>query len=316
VGSNPSLATENKTRESKKLSRVFDFVQFELDQSRTGYTRMRTIAVFLTLVLLAGETLALKPESRYVATPAEVGLSYDSINIPTKDGHRLTAWLCKPSQATTGSVIIAGGDAGNMSYSLNLAALLVSTLQVEVLLFDYRGFGSSSAFAIDTNILTYPEYLVDLRAAINWLAARSPSTKKLVFGRSMGASFAIGVGLDHRLDGIIAESPYSSQAELAALVNKKYRSRGSTRTISFIPNDLLDPVTTIARLTTPIALIGGEKDRSVKASSLHALYKLIDERTPKWLLIEGDAGHLEIAQKAPNTVAGIVSSVLAAQKER
>jgi pimeloyl-ACP methyl ester carboxylesterase len=56
-------------------------------------------------------------------------------------------------------IVLAGSDAGNMSYDLPLAAFLTANFQVPVLLFDYRGFGSSQEFPFDPDAIAHPEYL-------------------------------------------------------------------------------------------------------------------------------------------------------------
>lgn len=68
---------------------------------------------------------------------------------------RLAAWLVPPlvgalNQHTT--MVLAGTDSGNMSSFLFQARALAAA-GYQVLLFDYRGFGHSQAFAIDQNQL-------------------------------------------------------------------------------------------------------------------------------------------------------------------
>src|SRR5689334_1469735 len=90
--------------------------------------------------------------NEYVALPSSKGLTYDSLNITTSDGARLTGWLLRPNVATSDAVVrLAGGDAGNMSYALEYARYMIDALGAPILLFDYRGFGTSDAFAIDPN---------------------------------------------------------------------------------------------------------------------------------------------------------------------
>src|SRR5437763_9493265 len=103
-----------------------------------------TIAVVLFMSILVQSGFCLKPDHKYIQTPTDVHLQYDSLNIKTTDNIRLTAWLCKPTSVKNNTIVIlASSDAGNMSYNLGIVEGLVSNLGINVLMFDYRGFGTS-----------------------------------------------------------------------------------------------------------------------------------------------------------------------------
>ena len=109
---------------------------------------IRNFILSFCLLILSTEAFAIHPYKDYVALPSQAGMSYDSLNIPTPDHFRLTGWYCKPIKDSTDIlVILAGTDAGNMSYDLQVAQIL--TRKFPVLLFDYRGFGASQSFAYD-----------------------------------------------------------------------------------------------------------------------------------------------------------------------
>src|ERR1039457_5607239 len=112
---------------------------------------MRNFILAFLLLIIVSEAFAIHPYKEYVGIPSQSGMSYDSLNISTADHFRLTGWFCKPAKDSSDLlIVIAGGDAGNMSYDLQLAQLFTQH-QVPVLLFDYRGFGSSQSFAYDSN---------------------------------------------------------------------------------------------------------------------------------------------------------------------
>jgi hypothetical protein len=73
------------------------------------------------------------------------------ITIVSRDG------IANPSKTPrTSSLFLPAQMRGNMSYDLQVAQIL--TQKFPVLLFDYRGFGSSQAFAYDANAIGHPEY--------------------------------------------------------------------------------------------------------------------------------------------------------------
>ena len=141
---------------------------------------IRNIFFGFWLLVLSTEAFAIHPYKDYVAIPTKYGMSYDSLNILTPDNFRLTGWYCKPIKDSTDILIIlAGTDAGNMSYDLQVAQIL--TQKFPVLLFDYRGFGSSQAFAYDPNAIGHPEYLIDLDAAVSYAQKVYPGIRRLLF---------------------------------------------------------------------------------------------------------------------------------------
>ena len=116
-------------------------------------------SLFLYLLLAASNAFSLKPEKDYPATPAQYNLSYQEVRIRTKDGVRLNAWVYQTdsTQRNPVTIILAGGDAGNMSYLISYAAGLLSA-GYRVVSFDYRGFGQSDDFQISEDHLYYNEF--------------------------------------------------------------------------------------------------------------------------------------------------------------
>ena len=150
---------------------------------------MVRILLFCLALLVAGPAFAIKPLAQYWARPDTLGLKYQSLTLTTSDRVHLAAWLVEPSagapdQHTT--IVVAGGDSGNMASNIFTAATLAGA-GYRVLLFDYRGFGHSDAFAINQNYLYYPEFATDARAALAEARRRSPSQRVGLMGFSMGS---------------------------------------------------------------------------------------------------------------------------------
>jgi len=145
--------------------------------------------LFCLALLATGPALAIKPLAKYWARPDTLGLNYQDLTLTTADRLHLAAWLVEPKadapdQHTT--VVVAGGDSGNMASGIFTAATLAGA-GYRVLLFDYRGFGHSDAFAINQNYLYYPEFATDTRAALAEARRRSPGQRVGLMGFSMGS---------------------------------------------------------------------------------------------------------------------------------
>ena len=81
------------------------------------------------------------PSARVEVTPALVGMYYEEVALVASDGVRLTGWYL-PLADARGTVLFCHGNAGNISDLLGVAED-AHRLGLEILLFDYRGYGQS-----------------------------------------------------------------------------------------------------------------------------------------------------------------------------
>ncbi|MGI4866576.1 MAG: hypothetical protein ACRYFZ_21815 [Janthinobacterium lividum] len=124
---------------------------------------VRVLLLWVAL-LAAGPAFALRPVAAWWAKPDTLGLKYQQLELTTPDHVKLVAWLIEPSVKVPDrhtTLVVAGGDAYNMSGNIYTAWALADA-GYRTLLFDYRGFGHSQAFAIDQQRLYYEEFATDL----------------------------------------------------------------------------------------------------------------------------------------------------------
>ena len=169
---------------------------------------MLRILLLLCLLLASAPAFALKPKPDWWGTPDSLHLRYQTLALTTPDHYQLAAWLIEPQadvpdQHTT--MVVAGSDYGNMANFLHAAHALAAT-GYRVLLFDYRGFGHSQAFAINENMLYYPEFSTDLRTALAEARRQSPGQRVGIIGFSMGTIPAADVAASERADFLITDS--------------------------------------------------------------------------------------------------------------
>jgi pimeloyl-ACP methyl ester carboxylesterase len=164
------------------------------------------ICAWLTLCLLFWQgswQLLYHPTSAVTRTPASVGLAFDAVAFATTDAGepRLKGWWI-PS-ATDARY----GRTGNLGDAVDRLAALHS-LGVNVLAFDYRGFGQSQ--------FVHPSearWREDADWALNYLTAtRHVSAGAIILdGRGLGANLALEVAAAHpELAGVVLESPLDS----------------------------------------------------------------------------------------------------------
>jgi alpha/beta superfamily hydrolase len=269
-----------------------------------------SLAIFIPLI--PNFAFAIHPYKDYVATPDQYKLEYDSINISTKDHCRLTGWYCKPQvDSSKFLIVLAGTDAGNMSYDLPIVQLLAANLGVPVLLFDYRGFGSSQAFAYDSNAIGHPEYLIDIDAAVDFARQHYPNRILILYGRSLGASLAIIEGCRQSgISGIIAESPYVSQQ----LLKKHFEAVNPERPVLPIKSNDLEPLVNIRNFRAKnLLVLHGAREQYILTNELEPMVNKILIARKRFLDFEG-CDHLELPFKDMQEFEEAIERFLTASK--
>src|ERR1044072_8073 len=109
----------------------------------------RILHCFFCLVLIASSSssYALKPVKEYSAIPDTQREPYENNTITAADNVKLKSWTFLPSGMKDKKItlVLAYADAGNMSWWMQ-RAIAFAHKGYTVVLFDYRGFGSSDAF--------------------------------------------------------------------------------------------------------------------------------------------------------------------------
>ncbi len=227
---------------------------------------------------------SLKPDRGYKSHPDSLGLNYESHRIKTTDQLELQAWVLNPigdlNRET--SIILAYGDAGNMSYWLNQAAIL-SQSGYSVILFDYRGFGESSNFEMDENQLYYDEFTADLKAVYSWTKSNVKNKKIGVWGLSMG-TIMTGFLLNEVtpdfliLEGLVV-NPMNIQKKIEEAKGKKLVLPKSSQKLNEI----------YVNTKVPLLLFSGTDDQFTTVADANLLADMQKDRTS--LVFQG--GHLQ-----------------------
>ncbi len=151
------------------------------------------------------------PSRAIVATPERAGLAYESVEILTEDGVRLDGWYLPVDGDARGVLLFFHGNAGNISHRLD-SLKIFTDLGLDVLIFDYRGYGRSEGEVSEQG--TY----LDAEAAWRYLTddRRVPEKDIVLFGRSLGAAVAAHLAARHKPGTLIMESAFTSAPDLAA----------------------------------------------------------------------------------------------------
>ncbi|GAB3865630.1 alpha/beta hydrolase [Hymenobacter segetis] len=208
--------------------------------------------------MLSSGAWALKPSREWVATPDSLGLRYQTTALATPDHAQLAGWIVEPAanvpdQHTT--MVMAYGDMNNMSYFIYQAQAL-SKAGYRVYMFDYRGFGHSSDFAIEQQRLYYPEFSTDLRTVLADARLRYPRNRTGIIGFSMGTIMGSEVAATSKCDFLIAEGYVASPQRLVAAAFQR------SQKVVTLPAEAADYALVARRVNCPWLLVGGTADKN------------------------------------------------------
>ncbi len=207
--------------------------------------------------------LVLHPSRTVAQTPGSKGLAFHSVRFgdDLSGQPQLAGWWIPSDLPTDPTVLMLHGEDGSMSDALP-AALALHNARLNVLLFDYRGYGASGG-----KHPTEQRMHGDAEAALHYLTRtrRIPSANVVVYGAHLGASLAISLCAHH--------------PELAAVILQSADGDTGTR-VSRDTRTRLFPVNLLFHQRFPLA------------DALHRL------KTPKLLISLTDGPAPEEAQRA------------------
>ncbi len=152
------------------------------------------------------------------STPADLGLAYESVAVPTADGLELAAWLIPatdPGGVAPGVALIHGWESAR-DRTLPHAQVLHAA-GYHVLTLDVRGHGANEA---ETLPISAGEFAADARAGVAWLRGRPEVAKVALVGHSIGGAGALvaaGSGGDGFVEAVIALAPPAGPYRLTRL---------------------------------------------------------------------------------------------------
>jgi hypothetical protein len=236
------------------------------------------LAGLLWLMLRWFEHANVYQPTRALAARADaLGRPYEEARFAARDGTRLHGWFF-PAAADSPRRHLAAlhchGNGGNLSHRLGVAEALLET-GVNVLLFDYRGYGLSAGRPSEEG--TY----LDAEAAHAWLVARGFAPAHIIaFGESLGGGVAAELARRVPLAGLVLQSTFTSipdlGAELFPFLPVRWLARIRYDTLAKLP-----------QLHVPVLVMHGREDTLVRFA--HAERNYAAANPPKRLVeLAGD----------------------------
>ena len=231
----------------------------------------------LALMYLFQRTLMYFPDTARMI-PAAAGLPQaEEVTLASADGERLLAWHVAPRDAKP-VVLYFQGNGG----ALNLRADRFRWLTADgtgLLALSYRGYGGSTGKPTEDGLIR------DARATYDFAAARYPVKRIVLWGESLGTAVAIALAAERSVGGVMLDAPFTSAADVGAAAYP-------FAPVRWLIKDSFRSDERIARVSAPILVLHGVRDRVVPIAFGERLFALA--REPKRMVRLPDGEHADL----------------------
>ncbi len=279
--------------------------------------RVKTVSFCVLTLLISITSFAIKPDRVYRFYPEKLSLIYKDLDVTTSDGLKIKTWLFPAQDAASEeqrsdmwenpvkqpyktldktprpTIIIANGDAGNMSYQQLSHAQFFTSKGYNVVTFDWRGFGQSSQWEMDTNYLVYSELLLDYDAVIKQVLQQDEVDKNnlALYGWSTGAYLSMAAA--SKYENIKAFVAIGLMSSFSDAVQGLIKVLDKDKSNLIVPKDYpseLQPIYLAPKFNKSTFLIVGEKDDRTPVWMSQKIYSLLPEQKQMWVVQDAQHG--------------------------
>ncbi|MCD4814407.1 alpha/beta hydrolase [bacterium] len=266
---------------------------------------MTTFLAIIILGIMVAKILAIVieqkglyfPKKEIEETPKDIKVRYEDVFLKTSDKQILHAWYIK-SPKSKQAVLFCHGNAGNMSGRLHRVAFF-KELRVNLLMFDYRGYGKSTGRPSEKGLYR------DVQTAYDYLIhERNIDPQQIVvYGKSLGCAVIVDLALHNPVGYLVLESPFASVEQVS-------KEMYPFLPMSWLTQQKYDSVRKIRHIKTPKLIIHGRYDDMIAfrhASLLH------QNALPPKMLLPYDGGHNDMdyvtSDEYQDKIQGILKSL-------
>lgn len=201
------------------------------------------LVAVLAMAWIGQRRLIYFPDRNPGPPPGDVSV----LEVVTSDGISHLAWLVPAEGKAFARVVVFNGNAGHKRDRLPLARDL-TVRGMEVVLFDYRGYGDTEGSPSERGLL---------RDAAAVAEAASDTDLPVVYlGESLGAAVATLLAVDRPPAALVLRSPFTSLADMA-------RTHYPALPAGLLLQDRYEVEEAIARLEVPVLVALGTADAIV-----------------------------------------------------
>jgi fermentation-respiration switch protein FrsA (DUF1100 family) len=199
--------------------------------------------VFLVLyVTLFEHRLIYYPDRELSGAPES---DFEDVRFVAGDGTPLHGWFIPSGSDRV--LIVSHGNAGNISHRGSMGDFLKEELDVNVFMYDYRGYGLSEGEPSEEG--TYS----DIRGAYAYTRSLGYAPSNIyLMGQSLGSAIAVNLAAEEPVGGVILEAPFTS---VHAIVRKIFHVP-----LGWVIRTRYDSVSKMSRIRVPVAVIHADGD--------------------------------------------------------
>jgi fermentation-respiration switch protein FrsA (DUF1100 family) len=231
----------------------------------------------VALMYFAQRALMYFPYSERM-TPADADFPQATeVELKAADGVRIFAWTVPPKPGKP-VVLYFHGNGGSLAHRVARFRKLVDDGTGLVAL-SYRGYGGSDGSPSEDGLIA------DGRAAYDFARATYPDAKIVLWGESLGTGVAVAIATEKDVAAVILEAPFTSAADVAF-------SAYPFVPVSLLMKDQFRSADRIGKVTAPVLIMHGARDRIVPFRQGERLFALANE--PKQFVRFADGGHEDL----------------------
>jgi uncharacterized protein len=227
----------------------------------------------------------LEPSLVFPAPPATKGqwdvkrLNGQEFFLPSSDGTQVHTWLL-PRAGAVSTLIFCHGNAESLGILGDELAEVRDRWNVNVVAFDYRGYGKTGGHPSEQAILA------DARAVGEWVNQNDlfKNQKVLVIGRSLGGAPAIEIATFCKINGLLLERTFASTVEIAA-------GRYPIFPIRMVMKNQFKSIDKLKTYSGPLLQLHGKADEVIPYANAVKLYEACPS-PKKELMTFDDLTHL------------------------
>ena len=212
-------------------------------------------------------------KEQVVREPTEI----EKVKITTNDKIDLIGWFYNQDIEKFKTILFFHGNAGSLehrTYKLNH----FKNLNVNFLIIAWRGFNGNEGKPNEMGLYE------DARSAIKWLSEKGIKEQDLIlYGESLGTGVVVEVSQNKDYAGVILESPFTSMVNMG---KKHY----PFFPVSLLLKDKFESYKKIKKVSVPVLVLHGKKDKIVPFAMGKKMYELANE--PKFFYFQEYGDHM------------------------
>jgi len=270
-----STNTKTKDNNKKQEESLSDRTKKLQERSRRKYNKDSRDAS-------NGVTYKFIPDSRIPKPRFDGSITCTKLyNRKAKSYIATVIYRVKNSTDDTKTLIYSHGNATDIGAMSYMQAILAKNLKINVVMYDYSGYGESGGMPLENNTYSDIETVYDY--VCNYVA-NGKEDRIIVYGQSVGSGPTCYIATKRNVNAIILHSPFTSGMRVLT----------PSRALACL--DIFPNIDRIKKTKCPVFIIHGVQDEEVDISHGHSLYEAVDpifKRDHWWV---PDRGHNDITE--------------------